>query len=106
MKNLMRAVTAAGAVLRITTLVTEDEITEPIRARVDLEATGAEYGSLIERASYLISCHRCVSVWAAGLVLLLEQFKAGRVLVDLLALSQVEILVKEAVNRAEEEAGA
>lgn len=104
MMKLARAIPAAGAVLRLTALVTEDEITEPIRSKVELKAMGKPYGSLPERAAYLVTCHRCVSIWAAGAVLVLERFKLGRALVDLLALSQAEILVKEAINRAEEQA--
>lgn len=99
---MMTMLTQIAAVWRLTSLVTQDEITDPIRSRVQLAAMGKPVGSLPERASYLVTCHRCVSVWAAAAVLLLSQFKVGRVINTILALSQVEIIAQEAINRAEE----
>lgn len=87
-----------AAVFRLTALVTVDEITEPIRARVQLAATGKPQGHPVERLSYLITCHRCVSVWAGFVVLGLSRFAVGRVIINALALSQAEITLRGAAD--------
>ena len=95
----MNLIASVLAVYRLTSLVTKDELTEPIRARVALAATGKPVGSLVERASYLVSCHRCVSVWAGAAVLLLSRFAAGRVLIAVLALSGTEIALRAVADK-------
>lgn len=54
------------ATQRLTRLVTEDQITEPVRElvwkRFDPEET---------KIGYFVTCPHCVSVWAGGLIALL-----------------------------------
>ncbi|MEU0770657.1 DUF1360 domain-containing protein [Streptomyces albogriseolus] len=66
---------ALGACLRLTRLVTDDDITEPYRQKVHARVhrakhrPGSLYGGPWGFLSRLISCPWCASVWiAAGLV--------------------------------------
>ena len=103
--NVLKAVTLAAATARVASLVSKDEIMAPVRDKVDEWALGAPYGSLPERVQYLINCHRCSSVWAAGAVLALNALGTpGQFLVGVLALSQAgmsTIEVLEAVTENE-----
>lgn len=74
------------ATARITRLITEDKITEPIRDWVE----GTFPGS---KVAYLVSCPLCVSVWAAGAISVAPQ--AAEPLVRMLALSEATIVWKE-----------
>lgn len=91
-------------VWRLTSLVTRDEITQPLRDKVDELALGKPYGSFPERFQYLINCPLCASVWAGALVVLLAKFPAGRFVVEMLALSQLVILGKKAVGEVDDDA--
>lgn len=53
-----------AAATRVVLLITSDEITRPIRERVENRWPGSQL-------SYLVSCERCISMWSALLVLLL-----------------------------------
>ena len=53
-----------AAAARVVLLVTSDEISRPFREWVERKWPASQF-------SYLISCERCMSVWAALLVLLL-----------------------------------
>ena len=87
--KLSDAVVVGLAVARLTTLVTTDEITEPLRRKVDDWARGYPVGSVRERLAYLVSCSKCTSVWAAGAVLgLWVSGEGGKAVVRLLAASQ------------------
>lgn len=59
--NKFDAFLALLAVDRITRLVTEDEITRPIREAVQRKWPDS-------KMAYAVSCHACVSVWAGLLV--------------------------------------
>ena len=89
----MRLLVESLAVARLTRLVTEDEITRPVRERVERWADGKPEGSVAERASFGITCAACSSVWAAAAVLAARGHPVGRSAVAVLALSQAGILV-------------
>lgn len=91
----MRLVTISLATSRLTRLVTEDEITAPLRDRVESWAAGAAEGSLKERLAYIPTCRACSSVWAAGIVLGLTYGlgRVGRPLVGTLAASEAGLTV-------------
>lgn len=75
------------ACIRLTDLVVDDEVTRPAR-----EWVGKRWpaGPL----PYLLSCKRCTSVWAAGVVTLLPRRAC-----TVLALSQATIWVNDAVDQ-------
>lgn len=76
------------AVARLTRLVTEDSITEPMRDYA--LATNTKIGELVH-------CRACTSVWAALVVVLLGR-KAPK-LVQMLALSEGVILFREKLDQ-------
>jgi hypothetical protein len=81
------------ATARLTSLVASDEITEPVRLAVDEWANGSPEGGFRDRVAYLVTCARCISVWAAAAVLLGSYFRPTRPLVKLLAGSQAALAV-------------
>lgn len=98
MKALKAAVLVA-ATARIATLVSKDEIMAPVRYKIDDWADGKPYGSVPERLQYLINCHRCSSVWAAGAVLVLNAAgPAGAAVLGVLALSQAGMSLIEVLE--------
>lgn len=101
--KVLDAVTLTLATARLAMLVAQDEITEPLRQKVDAFAKDAEYGSLPERLSYLVSCTKCTSIWASAAVLLLWRFPAGQTIVRLLAGSQAAITTLAALEWLEED---
>lgn len=93
-KTVLKAVTLALATRRLTHLVVEDKITEDLR-----EAVFKRHAPETTKLGYLFTCTRCSSVWAGLIVLLLGRSRLpGSVIVDTLALSEVSILVDEAVG--------
>ena len=97
----MRPVVLALATIRLTQLVTDDELTEPIRDKTDEWAKKAGYGSLPDRLSYLVSCQRCVSVWAAAAVLVGSRLRVARPLVYTLAVSQAALYTITVADRVQ-----
>lgn len=89
----MRTLVTTLAIARLTSLVTEDEITRPVREAVQRWASDAPEFSLPERAATLLSCGRCMSVYAAGAVLIAVKVPALRPLVWVLAGSQAALLL-------------
>jgi hypothetical protein len=85
-KNLILALATA----RLTQLVVDDTITEPVR-----ESVGAKFPVLDE----IVNCHACTSVWAGAGILVAEQTGVGRFLVRVLALSQAALAVKAVIER-------
>lgn len=75
--------TRAAATWRATVLITEDELTRPLREAVNRRWPDS-------RAAYLIQCPACVSVWAGFATLLLPRWATRA-----LALSASTILVNE-----------
>ncbi len=67
------------ATVRLTRLIIDDNITEPLRDRAvqALIRTGEERPELkavTDKLEYFLSCHWCVGLWAAGALLLLRKF--------------------------------
>ena len=94
-------ITAALAIARLTSLVAEDELTAPLRTAVEDWARRNPDSVLRDRLAYLTSCSRCVSVWAAGAVLIGQKTRAGRPLVAVLAGSQVARGILTVLDRLE-----
>lgn len=92
MKALITALIALLAARRITTLMTEDVITEDIRS-----ALLAKYPPERNKFGYLLTCRKCSSVWAGVVTLLLLSLANDRrfaqLIVGSLALSEGSILV-------------
>lgn len=80
-----KMIAAFLAVSRITRLVVDDQITEPLRDKVE----GSE--TVPENLKYLVTCNACVSVWAALAVTFLP---LPRKLIFALAMSEVTILLR------------
>lgn len=95
-------VTTVLAAARLTSLIAEDELTQPVRNVVDDWAQVAPDNILRNRLAYLVSCSRCVSVWAGAAVLLAQVVPVARPLVKALALSQAALgalTVLDAIER-------
>jgi hypothetical protein len=73
----------ALAVRRLTELVVDDEVSKPLRDAVEARWPGS-------RAAYLLTCKRCVSVWAGLLIVICPAWLTGA-----LAYSAVTILADE-----------
>lgn len=84
------------AVRRLTTLITEDKILEKQR-----DALWKKYPPETTMLGFLVSCRKCSSVWAALVVLALDHWSFGRILVRTLALSEATILVDELLDRTQ-----
>lgn len=69
--------------------------------RVAQWAQGHEEFSFRERVDFALNCGACASVYAGAVVLALDQFAAGRVLVRVLAASQSALLVKAGITKLE-----
>lgn len=80
-------ITTVLAIARLTSLITEDEITQPIRDYVD----DLPHNVVTDKLAYLVSCKRCVSVWATAAVLVAH--KKAPFLVKVLAGSQAALFV-------------
>jgi hypothetical protein len=87
-------VTLVLAAARLTTLITRDEITAPLRSKVE----SAPPNSLIQRfkLDYLTSCPQCVSIHAAAATLLAARIPPLRPLLKILALSQLALALLDA----------
>lgn len=102
------AVSTARSVMatqRLTQLVTQDEITRPLREKVERWADDYPEFSVPERLAYLVTCPACASVYGGTVVLLLEQTRIGRMVNVMLALSGAALAVDaviELVNRKAE----
>lgn len=95
-------VVAALATRRLTALVVEDEITKPLRQAVNRWAKDSPEFSLRERIDFMVNCGACASVWAAGAVLLLDRFTAGRLVLQLLATSAAAQITEAVTQRIQE----
>lgn len=104
MTQLAAPLIIGAATVRLTLLLSRDEVTQPIRDALDVAAVGAPHGSLVERLSYLFSCHKCTSVWAATAVVGAWTFggRTGRALVQALAASQAAVMIIEAIDGEDE----
>lgn len=89
----MNPAVIALAVARLTTLVVEDEITRPVRERVQWWANGADEFSVRERLSTLLRCQKCVGIWSAAAVLAAARIPVLRPAVNVLAAAQAALAV-------------
>lgn len=80
---MIRILIRFAAIHRVTDLVVDDEITRPLR-----EAVGRRWPG--SKVAYLLTCRRCVSVWAAVALAACPAW-----LIDALAGSAVTILADE-----------
>ena len=84
------------ATRRLTTLVTQDQITQPIREALVNRSLRAAATPTDEGLAYLVTCESCVSVWAGAAVVAASRFRVGRMAVRALALSQMSKMVDSA----------
>lgn len=89
--NILRWVIRVLAVWRITELVVTDEISREPREWIERHAPG--------KIAYLVSCKRCVSVWAGLVVVWLPKRW-----INALAASAVTVLIGEAIEAQQAEA--
>lgn len=89
----------ALATQRLTQLVVKDEITRPVRELVTNWADRHPPETLPDRLGYLVDCPACASVWAAGAVMVLRRFPAGRWIIGVLALSGAALMAKAATDK-------
>lgn len=84
----------ALAVSRLTRLITEDEITAPVRDRVEQWASGSDYGSVRERLAYIPTCRACSSIYSAAVVAAALRWgrEPGRLLVTVLSGSEAALV--------------
>lgn len=89
---MLSFLTDALAVSRITRLITEDKITEPLRDSIEGRFSGS-------RLAYLVTCPLCVSVWAGAAVVISSRSKRlsqpHAALVRMLALSEATIALRK-----------
>lgn len=81
--GVARQVWRALAVWRLTELIVEDQVSRPFRDAIANRWPGTPL-------AYLVTCKRCVSVWAAAVVLLIPAW-----LCEALALSSVTIWLND-----------
>lgn len=72
-------VTDTLATVRLTRLVLDDEITEPLRTRaldalIHTGETRPELKPFTDKIEYLLSCPWCTSVWAGAAVFILRRY--------------------------------
>lgn len=99
----MKSLILSLATARLTQLVVDDAITEPVRDDIEARATLIDDDRLtIQPWAVLhdiVNCHACTSVWAGAGILVAEQIPLGRFLVRVLALSQAALAVKSVIER-------
>lgn len=88
----------ALATYRLTRLVVQDEITVELRAKA-FEQIKKLPDPVANKLSYLITCPWCVSIWAAGVLLILRKTspELAEFLTGLLAASAVAGVISERV---------
>ncbi|QGF20250.1 hypothetical protein SEA_SIXAMA_71 [Gordonia phage Sixama] len=85
---MTKAVIYALATRRLAHLIVNDKITEPARDKIMDKADNYW-------VTYLLTCPRCMSIWAGIVVLLLGRQSFGRFVLNTLALSGASVLVDE-----------
>lgn len=101
--SLSRIITALLlpiATARLTTLLVDDQITAPLRERAFNYFDSRPPTHPVHRLQlpYLVTCQRCVSVYAAAALLILNQTPL-RKLINTLALSQLALTALDAADR-------
>lgn len=87
----MNPLMIALATQRLTQLIVDDEITRPVRQRLNKWAKDAPDFSMPERIATAVGCTACTSVWAAGAILTATRVPVLRPLVRVLAASQAAL---------------
>src|SRR5689334_11006690 len=82
----------ALATTRLTTLITQDEITKPFRDAADALAERHSSRSL-NALVYLLNCRRCCSIWCALAVLLARRYRFTKSVALALAGSEATIVL-------------
>lgn len=91
MKSITNLVVFALATRRLTSLITEDKITEDFRDSVEARFSPEN------KVSYLVTCRKCVSVWAGitlGLLTLTDNNRVSSVVYGLALSEAVNITDK------------
>lgn len=94
----MKALILSLATARLTQLVVDDTITEPVRDAIEQKADNSR-GMTWQQVHEAVNCHACSSVWAGAGILVAERTGVGRFLVRVLALSQAALAVKAVIER-------
>lgn len=89
---MIRLLVRCLATWRVTSLVVDDEVSRPLRELVARRWPGS-------KAAYLVTCPRCVSVWAAAAVLIIPEWAC-----TLLGLSGATMLVNDVRDHAAQSA--
>lgn len=97
----MNPLVSVVAVQRLTQLITDDELTHPLRIAVNDWAAGHPEFSFRDRVATLVQCSACISVWAAAGILIANRSRFGRVLVRILAGSGAALMVGAVRERME-----
>lgn len=88
------------AIARLTMLITDDEVSAPLRdAAIRLD--DRFHNAFTDKLLYFVTCRRCVSVWAAAAVLLADRVPGGRFAVQALAGSQAALIALALNERIE-----
>jgi hypothetical protein len=96
----VKALVMALATARLTQLVVDDDITEPVRAKLADAVKADPAYTWKDVLDEIVNCHACTSVWAgAGILLAGRMGPVGRFLVQTLALSQATLLTKTVIER-------
>jgi hypothetical protein len=99
----MKALILSLATARLTQLVVDDDITEPVRLGINRKWSRLPAEDMQSKAlnvlDEIVNCHACTSVWAGAGILVAEQTGVGRFLVRVLALSQAALAVKAVIER-------
>lgn len=90
MNSVLKLALQALATKRLTTLIVDDHVMAPVREKIWKIDPPEKM-----RLGFVVTCHACTSVWAAGLV------RSGilpPVLRDTLALSELVLIAKKALD--------
>lgn len=90
MRIVVNALEAYLATRRITSLMVEDRITEPVR-----EAIWGRFDGDSTMVGYVFTCRKCSSVWAGLGVVALTAIPGGRIITRALAFSEASIMTDD-----------
>lgn len=92
----MKPLILSLATARLTQLVVDDTITEPVRDKIHERPGDEPWSNVLDE---IVNCHACTSIWSGAGILVAEQTGIGRFLVRVLALSQAALAVKAVIER-------
>jgi Protein of unknown function (DUF1360) len=98
--RLITAILLPLATARLTTLITEDQLTTPLREHAFsyLDTLPPHHPLIRAQLPYLLTCNRCVSIHAAATTLLLSIHPLTRPIPLTLAISQLALTVLDATT--------